>query len=94
MIDILYRRPWLTVFGINLLALLILIAVITGWADDASLLKRELWVAPIGALILTMRLSWGWQSADQSVWRKRYMKAAVIWAMVFVVLGFVLLGMH
>ena len=96
MIDIVYKRPWLTLFGINLVALLLFSAIIASWAGDASLLNKGLLVSPIGALIATNRLSWGWRAGNQEqwVWRKRYLQAVVMWAVVFIVLAFILLGMH
>jgi hypothetical protein len=81
------------IFGINWLAMMSLVAIVTWWSGDFSMLKEGAIIAVVAAAAITARLSWGWtdKRAGEAVWRYRSLQAGAIWGAVFVVLGFVLL---
>ena len=87
-------RPWLMVFGLNWLAMIALVAIIAWWSGQLRLLGGGVILAAIGAAGFTARLSWGWvdKHPTETVWRERSLQAAAIWAVVFVILVFILLG--
>ncbi|MGN6059503.1 MAG: hypothetical protein ACTHOI_13085 [Sphingomicrobium sp.] len=96
MIDIIYKRPWLTVVGINSAAVLLLCAVIAWWVGDAAVIGKTLVIAPIVAALFTIKLARGWydKAPDDAVWRKRFLQTGAIWGVVLVILAFILIGIH
>ena len=94
MIALIYRRPWLTVFGINAIALFLVGVILAVWERDASLLTKGAVIAPIGALAFTLKQTWWWDDKNppDAIWLKRFIQTGAIWGVVLVVLGFVLLG--
>lgn len=87
-------RPWLTIFGMNWLAMTIFVGVIAWWSGNLGLLGEGVIFAAIAAAGFTARLSWGWvdKQPTEAIWRYRLLQAAAIWGVVLVILIFVLLG--
>ena len=84
-------RHWLSLYGINVVGILLLELVVAWWMGDFSLMGKGAFIAVPAAAAFTLRESWGWGgSADKPSWRKRYLQTLALWSVLFVVLAFVL----
>jgi hypothetical protein len=94
--DLIYRRPWLTVFAINAVALALVGAVTAWWTGEVPLATKVFLIAPVAALLFTLKQTWWWNGKNPSdaIWRKRFVQMTAIWGAVFVILAFILFGVH